>query len=139
MLNLIHGYHQRPLHEDCRPCTAMSSPLGPMQWKLVPLGAKNENASLQRLMEDLLQPVRDCEDPVMDDIINVSGTEDMTRDELIKAHEKDLRQVLGVSHKHSKVCNPKKASGLVGELLGKLAAVRHWEKPQTISQLRSFI
>ena len=32
MLDLKHGYHQMPLHPDSRPCTAMSTPLGPMKW-----------------------------------------------------------------------------------------------------------
>ena len=32
VLDLKHGYHQMPLHPDSRPCTAMSTPLGPMQW-----------------------------------------------------------------------------------------------------------
>ena len=90
VLDLKHGYHQMPLHEDSRPCTAMCTPLGPMQWKVVPMGAKNGNAAFQRMMEDL-QPVRDCAAPFVDDIIIASGNEDMTDDELIEAHEKDLR------------------------------------------------
>ena len=94
VLDLIHGYHQMPLHPDSRPCTAMLTPLGPMQWKVVPMGAKNGNAAFQRMMEDLLGPVRDCADPFVDDIIIGSGTEDMTEDELIEAHEKDLRRIV---------------------------------------------
>ena len=90
VLDLKHGYHQMPLHPDSRPCTAMSTPLGPMQWKVVPMGAKNGNAAFQRMMEDLLGPVRDCADPFVDDIIIGSGTEDMTEDELIEAHEKEI-------------------------------------------------
>ena len=54
------------------------------------MGAKNGNAAFQRMMEDLLQLVRDCADPFVDDIIIGSGTEDMTDNELIEAHEKDL-------------------------------------------------
>ena len=69
VLDLKHGYHQMPLHPDSRPCTAMSTPLGPMQWKVVPMGAKNGNAAFQRMMEDLLGPVRDCADLFVDDII----------------------------------------------------------------------
>ena len=69
----------------------MSTPLGPMQWKVVPMGAKNGNAPFQRMMEDLLGPVRDCVNPFVDDIIIGSGTENMTEDELIEAHEKDVR------------------------------------------------
>ena len=78
VLDLKHGYHQMPLHPDSRPCTAMSTPLGPMQWEVVPMGAKNGNAAFQRMMEDLLGAVRDCADPFVDDIIIGSGTEDMT-------------------------------------------------------------
>ena len=83
-----------------------------------------------------------------------SGTEDMTEDELIEAHEKDLRRVLSELDKHNMVCKPTKASLFVKELefaghvvghgqrspmLGKLASLHHWEKPQTISELRSFM
>ena len=118
------------------------------------MGAENGNAAFQRMMEDVLQPVRDCADPFVDDIIIGSGTQDMTDDELIEAHEKDLRRVLGVLDKHSMVCKPTKASLFVREeefaghvvghgqrrpVPGKLAALRHWEKPQTISELRSFM
>ena len=96
MLDLKHGYHQMPLHEDSRACTAMSTPLGPMQWKVVPMGAKNGNPVFQLMIEDLLGPVPACADPFVDDIIIGSGTEEMSEDKLIKAHEKHLRQVLEV-------------------------------------------
>ena len=154
VLDLKHGYHQMPLHPDSRPCTAMSTPLGPMQWKVVPMGAKNGNAAFQRMMEDLLGPVRDCADPFVDDIIIGSGTENMTEDELIDAHEKDLRRVLSELDKHNMVCKTTKASLFVKEvefaghvvghgqrrpMPGKLASLHHWEKPQTISELRSFM
>ena len=154
VLDLKHGYHQMPLHEDSRACTAMSTPLGPMQWKVVPMGAKNGNAAFQRMMEDLLGPMRDCADPFVDDIIIGSGTEDMSEDELIKAHEKDLRRVLDVPDRYQMVCKPTKASLFVKEvefaghvvghgqrrpMPGKLAALNHWERPTTISGWRSFM
>ena len=69
VLDLKHGYHQMPLHPDSRPCTATSTLLGPMQWKVVPMGAKNGNTAFQRMMKDPLGPVRDCADPFVDDII----------------------------------------------------------------------
>ena len=115
-LDLKHGYHQMLLHPDSRPCTAMSTPLGPLQWKVVPMGAKNGNAAFQRMMEDLLGAVRDCADPFVDDIIIGSGTEDMTEDELIEAHEKDLRPVLSELDKHNMVCKLTKASLFVREV-----------------------
>ena len=116
VLDLKHGYHQMPLHPDSRPCTAMSTTLGAMQWKVVPMGATNGNAAFERMIEDQLGPVRHCADPFVDDIIIGSGTEDMTEDELIEAHEKDLRRVLGELDKHNMVCKPTKASLFVKEV-----------------------
>ena len=154
MLDPKQRYYQMPLHEDSGPCTAMFTSVGPMQLKVVPVGAKNGNAAFQRLMEDLLQPSEDCANPFVDDIRFGCGTEDMTNNELIEAHEKDLRPVLGVSDKQSMVCKPTKASLFFSEaefaghvvghgqrepMPGKLAALRHWEKPHTISELRSFM
>ena len=106
------------------------------------------------MMEDLLGPFRDCADPFVDDIIIGSGTEDMTEDELIEAHEKNLRRVLSELDKHNMVCKPTKASPFLKEvefaghvvghgqrrfMPGKLASLHHWEKPQTISELQSFM
>ena len=140
VLDLKHGYHQMPLHMDSRPCTAMSTPLGSMQWKVVPMRAKNGNAAFQRMMEDLLGPVLDCADPFVDDVIIGSGTEDITEDELIEAHEKDLSRVLSELDKHNMVCKPTKASlfvrevefaghvvihGLRRPMPGKLASLHH--------------
>ena len=116
MLDPKHGYQQMPLHEDSRPLTVMSTLLGPMQWKVIPMGAKNGDAAFQRMMDDLLQPVRDCADPFVDDIIIGSGNEDMNGNELVEAHEKDLRRVLGVLDKHSMVCKPRKTSLFVREV-----------------------
>ena len=62
--------------------------------------------------EDLLQPVRDCADPFVDDVIIGWGTEDTTDDELIEAHEKDLRRVLGVLDKHSMCASPQRPHSL---------------------------
>ena len=154
MLDLKHRYHQMPLHDDSNACTAMSTPLSPMQWKVVPMGAKNGNVAFRRMMEDLLGPVRECANLFVDDIIIGSGMEDMSEDELIKAHEKDLRRVLDILDRHQMVCKPTKASLFVREvevvghvvgrgqhrpMPGKLSALTHWERPTTITELRSFM
>ena len=83
-----------------------------------------------------------------------SSTEDMTEDELIEAHEKDLRRVLSELDKHHMVCKPTKASLFVRQvefaghvvrhgqcrpMTGMLASLHHWDKLQTISELQSFM
>ena len=89
--------------------------------------------------------------PFVDDIIIRFGTEDMSEDELIGGHEEDLRGVLDILDPHQMVCKPTKASVLVKEVVfavrhaqrrrmpGELAALNHWERPTTISELRSFM
>ena len=154
MLDLQHGYHQMPLHEDSRACTAISTQLGPMHSKVVSMGAKNGNAAFQCMMEDLLGPVRNCADPFVDDIMIGSGTEDTWEDKLTKAQEKYLRRVLDVLDRRQMVYKPTKASLFLKEvefaghvvghgqrrpMLGKLAPLNHWERPTTVSKLRSFM
>ena len=55
VIDLKHGYHQMPLAEKSRACTAMSTPLGPLQWKVMPMGVTNGNAAFQRMLENLLE------------------------------------------------------------------------------------
>ena len=71
---------------------------------------KYSNAAFQRMMEDLRGPVQDCADPFMDDNNIWTGTQYMSEDELIKAHKKDLRQLLDVLHRHQMERRPTKAS-----------------------------
>ena len=52
-----------------------------------------------------MQKKRYMTDPFVNDIIIGSGTEDMTEDALIEAHEKDLRRVLSELDKHN-MCRP---------------------------------
>ena len=89
VIDLKHGYHQMPLAEESRACTAMSTPLGPLQWKVMPMGVTNGNAAFQRMLENLLEPVRDCADPFVDDVIIASGDPSMSYEELLVKRFRD--------------------------------------------------
>jgi hypothetical protein len=91
VLDLKHGFHQIPLNPASRPITAMSTPIGPRQWKVLPMGVTNGIAIYQRLMDNELQDF-EFADPYVDDIIIGSTGENM--EETIKNHERDLRMVL---------------------------------------------
>ena len=62
--------------------------------KVLPMGVTNGNAAFQRMHENLLEPLRDCADPFVDDVIIVSGDPCMSYDELLEAHERDVTRVL---------------------------------------------
>ena len=152
VIDLKHGYHQMPLAEESRACTAMSTPLGRLQWKVMPMGVTNGNAAFQRMLENLLEPVRDCADPFLDDVIIASGDSSMSYEELLEAHERDVTRVLVLLIRHKLTGSSDKATIAVSEVVfaghvvgngqrkpipGKVAAIEHWEKPKTVSQLRA--
>ena len=154
VINLKHGYHQMPLAPESCACTAMSTPLGPLQWKVMPMGCENGNASFQRMLEDILKPVADCANPLVDDIIVGSGTESMTDEEVLAAHEAHLRIVLDLLVHLQLTRSADKATIAVNEVEfaghvvdmgqrkpspGKIAAVENWERPKTVSEMRAFL
>ena len=99
-----HGYHQMPLAEESRACTALSTPkstpLGPLQWKVMPMGVTGGNAAFERMLMNLLEPVRDR---FVDGVIIASGDLRMSYDELLEAHERDVtrRAYLGFCNYYS--------------------------------------
>jgi len=48
-LDLCSGYFQVPLHEDSREKSGFSTPFGPMQWNVLPMGLSTSPATFQRL------------------------------------------------------------------------------------------
>ena len=65
------------------------------------MGVTNGNASFQRILENLLEPVRDCADPFVDDVIIASRGPSMSYDELLVAHERDVTRVLDLLVRHT--------------------------------------
>ena len=110
VIDLKHGYHQMPLADESRACTAMSTPLGPSQWKVMPMSITNSNAAFQQMLENLLEPVRDCVDPFVDDVIIASGDPSMSYDELLEAHERDVTRVLDLLVRHKLTGSSEKAT-----------------------------
>ena len=154
VIDLKHDYHQMPLADESRACTAMRTPLGPLQWKVMPMGVTNGNAAFQRMQDNLLEPVRDCADPFVDDGIIASGDPSLSYDELLEEHERDVTRVLDLLVRHKLTGSNDKATIAVSEVVfaghvagngqrkpipGKVAAIEHWEKPKTVSELRAYL
>ena len=154
MIDLKHVYHQMPRADESRACTAMSAPLGPLQWKVMPMGVTNGNAAFQRMLENLVEPVRDCAEPFVDDVIIASGDPSMSYDKLLEAHERDVTRVLDLLVRHKLTGSSDKGTIVVSKVFfaghvvgngqqkpipGKVAAIEHWQKPKTVSQLRAYL
>ena len=154
VIDLKQGYHQISLADESGACTAMSTPLRPLRSKLIAMGVTNGNAAFRGMLENLLEPVPDCAEPFVDDVMIASGDPSMSYVELFEAHERDITRLLDLLLRHKRTGSSDKATVVVREVVfarqvvgngqrkpipGKVAAIEHWEKPKRVSELREYL
>ena len=99
-LDLLKGYWQVPVSESSQPKTAFVTPLGKYKFKVMPFGLVGAPATFQRLMNEILSPVREFAIAYMDDIciFSASWTE----------HLKHLRKIFQLMEDAGLTVNLKK-------------------------------
>ena len=117
VIDLKHSYHQMPLADESCACTAMSTPLRLLQWKVMPMGVTNGSSAFQRMLENLLEPVCDCADPFVEDVIIASGVPGMSYNELLKASQRDVTRLLDLLVQHKLTGSSDKATIAVSEVV----------------------
>ena len=124
----------------------------------MPMGLKNAPSFFEQMMEELLfsehPELRELVSVYIDDIIIATVGDDLTEQELVELHEKQLNMVLDILDKSQLICGPKKGKLFLesvefcGSLLrngtrqpspGKLLAIQKWKRPETILALRGFL
>ena len=147
-LDLMNGYFQLELSEQCREITAFTAgPLGFYQFKRMPMGLTNSGATFQRAMEYVL---RDLVSSIcliyIDDVIVHSHDEELHLQNLDLVFTR--LQQYGLRLKPSKCnlfCKQLKFLGHVISEQGlskdesKIQAIRDWEPPTNIRQVRRFL
>ena len=152
ILDLRQAFHQQPMEPSSRPFTCTMTPIGVFQWRVNVMGLMNASTQFQQMMDDRAQPVADTTDIYIDDVL--VGTNPDDGEELVDAHNRDLRKVLELLEKESLVADISKCKFFVrevefcGHILGngnrrrapvKLMAIENWEPPRTITELRAFL
>ena len=117
MIDLKHVYQQIPFAQESRACTATGTPFGPLEWKVMPMGVTNGNAAFQLMLENLLEPVRDCADPFVDVVIIASGDPSLSYNELLEAHEREVTRGLDVLLGHELTGSSDKTTFAVGDVV----------------------
>ena len=112
VLDLRHGFYQMPLAKSSRPLTCMCSPVGPVQWTVMPMGLKNAPSLFQRMMEEVLfsehPEFREFVSVYIDDIMIDTVGDALTEQDLVGLHEKQLNIVFDILDKKQLICGPKK-------------------------------
>uniref|UniRef100_A0A388MA01 Reverse transcriptase domain-containing protein n=1 Tax=Chara braunii TaxID=69332 RepID=A0A388MA01_CHABU len=146
-IDLKSGYHQIEVHPDDQYKTAFRTRYGHYEFIVMPFGLTNAPATFQRCMNDLFRPWLDKFVVVyLDDILVFSRT--------LEEHRGHLRQVLEKLREANFKINAKKCDWAKTQVLylghvldgdgvkredSKIAAIRDWPTPRTLTELRSFL
>ena len=136
-----------PIREQDIPKTAFRTRWGLYEFLVMPFGATNAPSQFMHMMNDVLSGYLDVFVLVfLDDILVYSKT--------VEEHAEHLRKVFAALRKHRLFAKASKCSILEEEVefLGqwitphgaapvkeKVRAVRNWERPQTVKDVRSFL
>ncbi|GBG65156.1 hypothetical protein CBR_g49952 [Chara braunii] len=146
-IDLKSGYHQIEVHPDDQYKTAFRTRYGHYEFIVMPFGLTNAPATFQRCMDNLFRSWLDRFVVVyLDDILVFSKTLD--------EHQGHLRQVLEKLREANFKINAKKCDWAKTQVLylghvldgdgvkpedSKIAAIRDWPTPRTLTELRSFL
>ena len=148
-LDLAQGYHQLRVAEEDQHKTAMVTPLGRYEWRVVSLGLTNAPSVFIKLMNHVMDKhgLREFCVNFLDDFVCFSPNLDTHLD----VHLPALLTALRLHHLH---CNPAKvficadsvaflgyqiSPGFITPLQSKLDAVAAWPEPTCTSNLRAFL
>ena len=147
-LDLISGYWQVEMAEECKPYTAFTcGPLGFFECETMSFGATNAPATFQRLMEDCLGDLNMNWCIVyLDDVIVFSKTPDEHLKRLEAVFQK--LSAAGLKLKPSKCTFFKTEITYLGHFITlegvatdpkKIEVVIKWPRPETVHGVRSFL
>ena len=146
-LDLKSGYHQVRVQEEDVPKTAINTPFGQFQYRVMGFGLTNAPATFMSVMNDVLRPfLRKCVIVFLDDILVFSRS--------WREHLCHVDAVLRALKEDSLFCNPAKCQfgmlevKFLGHVVSgsslspdpeKLEAVEQWPFPKTITEVRRFL
>ncbi|KAF1315583.1 reverse transcriptase, partial [Globisporangium splendens] len=152
-IDLKDGFYQIRMREDDVPLTAVSTPSGMLwEWLVMPQRLKNAPATFNRMVTNVLRPLRTFAPSYFDDIFVHSKATNGKSD--VDVHLDHLRQVFQVMRENKLYANLKKCMFFTPEIpvLGcfvgksgvrvdpeKVKAIDDWPVPQNVKQLRQWL
>ena len=145
-LDLAKGYWQVPLAEEDKEKTAFTSPLGLLQFRVMPFGLSRAPATFQRLMDTMLRGSEEYTGVYLDDVV-IYGTEWGEHLQNIETVFQKLQET-GLTLKLKKCSFGMESCTYLGHQIGKggvlpeeskVKAVEQMRIPRTKKDVRSFL
>ncbi|KAF1314269.1 reverse transcriptase, partial [Globisporangium splendens] len=152
-IDLKDGFYQIRMRESDVPFTAVSTPSDMLwEWMVMPQGLKNAPATFNRMVTNVLRPLREFAPSYFDDIFVHSKASEGKKD--VDVHLEHLRQVFQVMRENKLYANLKKCIFFAPEIpvLGcfvgkngvrvdpeKVKSIDDWPIPQNVKQLRQWL
>lgn len=145
-LDLRSGYYQIPLEENSTRYTSFVTPQGQYEFLRMPFGLCNAPRVFQRFMNKILLPIQELAAVYLDDVLLHAPTFTEAMD--------GLRQTLEILSKEGITLNLEKCSFLMDKVVflgfevsegkvkpgpDKIRAIREFEAPTTVRQIRQFL
>ncbi|NBU71599.1 MAG: hypothetical protein EBS53_09130, partial [Bacteroidetes bacterium] len=144
-LDLAQGFHQIPIRKEDRYLTAIATPLGTFQYRVMPFGVKNAPSCFQRLMDQVLQGLNFVK-VYIDDVLIFSRSAD---EHLVHIHKVLERlEKFGLVLKLSKCSFGEMEIQYLGHVVNaggikpagdNLKKILEHKVPSNIKELRSFL
>ena len=143
--DLCSGFYNVPILPEHIERTAVSTPLGNYEWRVLPMGLKNAPSIFQRNMQRVFKDIPEVRIFVDDGIVGGATVEELYL---------NLRKVLDKLKEHNMVAKKSKLQFFKDELkflghvisregispqLEKVEAVRNWPRPTSKKDLRGFL
>ena len=143
VLDLRQAFYQVPMATDDIPKTAVTTPFGLFEFVKMPFGLRSASQTFQRLLDSLLQAMRDFAAGYIDDIIIYSDS--------LEEHLDHIMQVLATLRRHGLIVNAQKSQiaqsevnylghlirkNSVAPLPNKVKAIKKIKSPTNVQQLQ---
>ena len=145
-LDLTRGYWQVPVKEGDQQKTAFTTPFGLYQFRRMPFGLQGAPATFQRMMDRLLDGMKDFADAYIDDLVIFTDT--------WEEHLRCLRVILEKLRRVNLTVKRRKCQfgmgecSYLGHVIGggkvrmeadKIEAVQQFQRPRTKKEVRAFL
>ena len=146
-IDLVKGYYQVTVDDESKPLTAFSTSNNHFQFKRLPFGLKNSGIAFQKMMQQILAPLKTSNIQVyIDDVLVMSSN--------FEEHLQDVQKVLVTLQNHGIKVKVKKCEFFKSQVsfLGHVLSsdgirksseytnkVKDYSKPSTVKELRKFL